>query len=394
MAPTPTSSSSPEEVELPLEERIQLALARYQEAQLAKETISQRKIARLHGVPKSTLQDRIHGRQATHIRNEQFQRLSSEEEEAIHTWILRLQNWGWPPRIEQVRFMAIELLQQKGDTEPIGINWPQKFLNRHPQIKTAYIPPLDKERASAENHDTLAGWFELFSRFKEEYAVKEEDIYNMDERGFMQGVIAKTRVMISKHEKKAHMTQCGNREWVSLIECVSMSGRLLKPWVIFKAKQKQKAWFEVLKEGHIAVSENGWTDNELGLAWLQKCFDPETIPSKEGDYRILCIDGHASHLTTQAIQYCVSRKIILLCLPAHTTHLLQPLDVGVFAPLATAYKNHVHRVTRLGASYSIDKVDFLELYQQARHDAITPVIIQKAWQKAGLLPFHPELILE
>lgn len=216
----------------------------------------------------------------------------------------------------------------------------------------------------------------------------------MDEKGFMQGVIAKNRVMISKYEKKAHMTQWGNREWVTLIECVSMNGRVLKPWVIFKAKQQQKAWFEALKEGHIAVSENGWTDNELGLAWFKTCFEPETTPSKEGDYRILCIDGHASHLTTQAIEYCINRKIILLCLPAHTTHLLQPLDVGVFAPLATAYKNHVQRVTRLGASYTIDKIDFLELYQQARCDAITPENIRKAWQKTGLLPFNPQLILE
>ena len=93
---------------------------------------------------------------------------------------------------------------------------------------------------------------------------------------------------------------------------------------------------------------------------------------------MLLIDGHASHITTQVIDYCISQKIILLCLPAHTTHLLQPLDVGVFAPLATAYKAHVQRVTRLGASYSIDKTDFLKLYQLARHEAITPLNIRKA----------------
>lgn len=51
----------------------------------------------------------------------------------------------------------------------------------------------------------------------------------MDEKGFMQGVIAKLRVMIFKHEKKSHMTQCDNREWVSLIKCVSMNERVLKP---------------------------------------------------------------------------------------------------------------------------------------------------------------------
>jgi hypothetical protein len=68
----------------------------------------------------------------------------------------------------------------------------------------------------------------------------------MDEKGVAMGVIGKTRVIVSKYEKNAHMTQYGNREWVSLIECISADGRLLSPWIIFKGKQQQKAWFEVL----------------------------------------------------------------------------------------------------------------------------------------------------
>lgn len=43
----------------------------------------------------------------------------------------------------------------------------------------------------------------------------------MDEKGVMQGVIAKLRVMVSAAERKRFMTKCGNREWVSLIECIS-----------------------------------------------------------------------------------------------------------------------------------------------------------------------------
>lgn len=108
---------------------------------------------------------------------------------------------------------------------------------------------------------------------------------------------------------------------------------------------------------------------------------------------MLCLDGHTLHVSTEVIEFCLARKIILLYLPAHTTHVLQPLDVGIFAPLAIAYKNHVHRTTLFGASYSIDKVDFLELYGRARSEAITPINIRKAWEKIGLLPFNPELVL-
>jgi hypothetical protein len=43
---------------------------------------------------------------------------------------------------------------------------------------------------------------------------------------------------------------------VSLIKCVSVSGRVLTPWVIYKAKLPQKAWKNKLKSGYIALLEN------------------------------------------------------------------------------------------------------------------------------------------
>lgn len=384
------------DTELDREDRIELAHTAWLDAGGPKnKTLSITKAAKQHGVSKSTLVDRINGAQSYSISREYQKRLTSGEEAALLAWILRLQAWGWPPRVEQVRSMANELLLAKGDTNDIGINWPQKFMKRHTEIKTAYIPPLDKERAMAQDPTILSGWFDLYLQLKTEFEVDERDIYNMDEKGFMQGVIAKLRVMIPKYEKKkAYMTQCGNREWVSLIECVSLDGRLLPPWIIFKGKQLQKAWKEALKEGEIAMSENGWTDNTIGLAWIQRCFDKETRIYQKGEFRMLLVDGHASHITTAAIQYCIDQKIILLCLPPHTTHLLQPLDVGVFAPLATAYKSHVQRITRLGASYHVDKVDFLQVYQQARQEAITPINVKKAWAATGLSPFDPEVVLQ
>ncbi len=212
-----------------------------------------------------------------------------------------------------------------------------------------------------QNHNILADWFNLFRSLKEEHEIEIEDIYNMNEKKFMQRVIAKLQVMIFKYEK-THMTQCDNREWVSLIECISMNERVLKSWIIFKEKLQQKIWYEVLKEDYIALSENDIINNELSLVWIQKCFDSETKICQKDEYLMLLIDDHASHITTQMIDYCISQKIILLCLSTHTTHLLQSLNVEVFALLITAYKTHVQRATQLEDSYSIDKMNFLKLY--------------------------------
>ncbi len=119
--------------------------------------------------------------------------------------------------------------------------------------------------------------------------LQNQNVWNMDEKGFLMGDIGKERVITSKHERKIYMTRPGNQEWVSLMKCVSMNGKVLSPWIIFKGKLQMKAWWDVLKTGHIALSENGWTDNGLGLAWLQQAFDPES-----NDRRI--------HLTTVRTQ--------------------------------------------------------------------------------------------
>jgi hypothetical protein len=86
-------------------------------------------------------------------------------------------------------------------------------------------------------------------------------------------------------------------------------------------------------------------------------------------------------------------KVILLCLPPHTTHLLQPLDIGLFAPLSVYYKNNIRDNTKFGYNYSVDKLAFLESYCRARDSAFTTENIQKAWKKSGLEPFCPSVVV-
>jgi dihydrofolate reductase len=86
----------------------------------------------------------------------------------------------------------------------------------------------------------------------------------------------------------------------------------------------------------IAVSENGWTTNKLGLAWL-KHFDAYTKRRTVGTVRLLVIDGHESYDSLEFQQYCKENNIITLCMPPHSSHLLQPLNVACFSPLKKAY---------------------------------------------------------
>ena len=68
----------------------------------------------------------------------------------------------------------------------------------------------------------------------------------------------------------------GSREWVSLIEFVSLDEHRMRLWIIFRDKLHQKSWHSLYPDAHIAISDNGWTDHEIGLEWLEMCFELET----------------------------------------------------------------------------------------------------------------------
>lgn len=77
---------------------------------------------------------------------------------------------------------------------------------------------------------------------------------------------------------------------------------------------------------------------------------------------------------------------------AHSSHLLQPLDIGCFAVLKRLYGSLISQKMRLGISH-IDKLDFLIAYPQARSDAFKACTIQNSFRAAGIVPFDPEQVL-
>ena len=90
----------------------------------------------------------------------------------------------------------------------------------------------------------------------------------------------------------------------------------------------------------LEVSPNGWTNNQLALAWLEH-FDTYTKRQTVGGYRLLIIDGHESHCSVDFQDLCKEKNIVLLCMPTHSSHLLQPLNVACFSPLKRKYERCV-----------------------------------------------------
>jgi hypothetical protein len=288
-----------------------------------------------------------------------------------------------------------DLLLAERHRAPVGPTWPKAFIKRRPGLKVKFSRKYDYRRALCEDPEVIRGWFRLVQNMKAKYGILDEDTYNFDETGFMMGQISSGSVVThSDRRGRPKSIQPGNREWVTVIQGINAMGGAIPPFIIFGGKHHLSAWYKeesLPSDWVISVSDNGWTNNELGLEWL-KHFDSHTKRRTVGSRRLLIIDGHESHDSLQFQNYCKENKIVTLCMPPHSSHLLQPLDVGCFAPLKKAYGRQAELLIRQGINH-ITKIEFLPCFKAAFKSDITNSNIQGSFRGAGLVPFDPEVVI-
>jgi hypothetical protein len=111
-----------------------------------------------------------------------------------------------------------------------------------------------------------------------------------------------------------------------------------------------------------------------------------------GTHRLLVLDGHGSHVNPEFDRFCIDYQIVVLCIPAYSLYLLQPLDIGCFSALKQAYRRGVKQIMAGGVNY-INKHEFLPLYRQARQTALHQNNIQAGFAATGLVPYSPNRVL-
>ncbi len=128
------------------------------------------------------------------------------------------------------------------------------------------------------------------------------------------------------------------------------------------------------------------------LEWLTTHFIPLTDPGNK-DWRLLHFDGHNSHLTDEFIATCTIHRIYLDLLPSHSSHITQPLDVGVFSVLKTEYRALLEEFSTEDFGSALSKQRFLDSYLKARKKAFSRRYILMGWEQTGLWPLNEDMVL-
>jgi hypothetical protein len=81
---------------------------------------------------------------------------------------------------------------------------------------------------------------------------------------------------------------------------------------------------------------------------------------------------------------CYLNNIYLLFFPAYTFYVFQPLDLGCFSSLKTAYRRLIGEHTALTDITKIRKANFLEFYTKTREIGLREENIRFGWKAIRL----------
>jgi hypothetical protein len=287
----------------------------------------------------------------------------------------------------------------------IGKEWVSRFLKRHTvDLVSKWSMGLDHNRSRADSAFKYTLYFELLMRKIKQYLVEPRHMYDMDEKGFLIGVLSKMKRIFSRRRYEEggikQLIQDGNREWITTIATICADGTALSPGLIYQATTGliQDTWLQDfdpdIQSCFFASSPSGWTNDELGYQWLVQIFDRETKGKALRDYRLLILDGHGSHINMKFIDFCDRNRILLAIYPPHSTHTLQPLDVCLFRPLSQAYSNDLAKfMDECQGFSSITKRDFFRLFWHAWEASFTSRNIFSGFESTGLHPFNPQRVI-
>ncbi|KAL2125908.1 hypothetical protein VTI74DRAFT_2290 [Chaetomium olivicolor] len=152
-------------------------------------------------IPRSTLQSRLAGRQPRAVAFEAMQQLSRAQKDRLTQWILTQVDLGLPPTHAQIKELAQRVLQERGDTTTLGKRWLNRFLARHPILKTQRARSMEHTRVNGATEDVIRPWFSHLA-IPTIKAIKPANRWNIDEADIIEGM-GVNGLVVGSAEKRA-----------------------------------------------------------------------------------------------------------------------------------------------------------------------------------------------
>lgn len=286
---------------------------------------------------------------------------------------------------------GIKIPQSWETNQCAGMEWFLQFRNRHPSLSLRKPQPCSLSRATSFNKHNVNAFFDnLEEVFQKNPALgKGTRIYNLDETA-LTTVQSPQKVLAGKETRQLNQAVSAERGTLVTGCCfICANGTYLPPVLVFPRKKYKRHMINGAPAGTLGLAHTtGWMTSELFLDVMAH-FVRETHSSKENP-TLLIFDNHETHLTADAINYARENGVIIVTLPPHCSHKLQPLDVGVYKSLKSAYYRAMDSWMFAHPGETVTIYEIAAIFNEAFVHAMSPGNIISSFRTTGIFPFNRE----
>lgn len=358
--------------------------------------ISQREAASRYGIPRRTLRQHLKTGSIARKLGRTSLLLPAQEIELVER-IVRLANIGYPITPKMMRHQVYRFMESNKikhnfneNKQLAGRGWFRLFMKRHPELAKRKAQAMNAARAQKMNRFIVKDYFTKLNEIYETMGLKNkpERIYNMDEKGCRLTIHHQQTVLARKGTKRLHLIAPEHAENVTVVACVSATGNVMPPMILFKGKRMKPEFEDNLPAGALVkMSPKGSMTTELFIEFIN-----HMAKYKVHGPILLIFDGAACHLDYSIVDAAEKHEILLFCLPSNTTHELQPLDKSVYRAYEAYWDQEVLNYWDRHPERRLTKTRFNKKFSTVWSRCMTHENIINGFRSTGIYPFDPCVI--
>ncbi|XP_074490962.1 uncharacterized protein LOC141767499 [Sebastes fasciatus] len=273
---------------------------------------------------------------------------------------------------------------------PVPKNWKEKGLTGRDWFSCRMPEATSLERATAFNKTTVGEFFDNLTKVMDRHKFPPNMIYNVDETG-VTTVQTPKQVVAEKGKKQVGaITSAERGELVTVVCAVSATGNAVPPMFIFPRVRYKDHFITGAPPGSIGTStRSGWINEDTFVEFLEHLIDHIKCSTEQPV--LLILDNHEAHVSLRALDIAKRKGIVMLTIPPHTSHRLQPLDQTVYGPFKTYYNRALDGWMRSNPGKTASIYEIPGCVNEAFMSAMMPRNICSGFRSTGIFPFNRDI---